>query len=97
MISVQNFTKKYILLRNVAHVLNAPQKYFAQPGRKAYFALCGKFWNHSFNIETQNNLFDIYVNSVLNYGAEIWGFHKGYDIEKFHLMFCKKLLGVKKS
>ena len=26
--------------------------------------------------------FDTYVGSILNYGAEIWGFHKATDIEK---------------
>lgn len=43
----------------------------------------------NFNVETQLNVFDTYVKSVLSYGAEIWGFHKGQDVEKVHINFCK--------
>jgi hypothetical protein len=28
------------------------------------------------------SVFDTYVNSILNYGCEIWGFHKAKDVEK---------------
>ena len=27
----------------------------------------------------------------------MWGFHKGNDIEKVHLMLCKRILGLKKN
>ena len=37
------------------------------------------------------------VGSVLNYAAEVWGFHKGPDVERLHTRFCRSLLGVKKS
>jgi len=33
----------------------------------------------------------------LNFSAEIWGYHKGPDVEIVHTKFCRKLLGVKKS
>jgi hypothetical protein len=26
---------------------------------------------------------------VLCYGCEVWGFHRGEEIEKWHLRFCK--------
>ena len=42
-------------------------------------------------------LFDVFVGSVLMYGAEIWGFTKETSIEKVHLKFCKNLLSVKLS
>lgn len=35
----------------------------------------------NFNVETQLNVFHTYE-SVLSYGAEIWGFHKGQDVKK---------------
>ena len=49
------------------------------------------------NVNTKLSLFDTYVGSVANYGCEVWGLHPAKDIEKVHLDFCKKILGVKKS
>ena len=34
------------------------------------------------------------VNSILSYASEVWGFHKGSEV---HLMFCKRILGVRKN
>lgn len=48
-------------------------------------------------METKLDLFDTYVGSILNYGCEIWGNHKGPDIERLHLNFMKRLLGVKRA
>ena len=42
-------------------------------------------------------LFDKLVLPVLLYGSEIWGFHKAVDIEKAHLLFCKKSLHLKRN
>ena len=33
----------------------------------------------------------------MNYGAEVRGFRKTLHIERIHLQFCKRLLGVKIS
>ena len=33
----------------------------------------------------------------MNYGSEVWGFSKATAVERVHLQFCKRLLGVKKS
>jgi hypothetical protein len=33
----------------------------------------------------------------LSYSTEIWGFNKFNDIERVHLKFCKRLLGVRKN
>ena len=41
--------------------------------------------------------FDKLVSPILNYGSEVWGFHKAPAIESVHLQFCEKLLGVKQS
>ena len=73
------------------------QKHTAQQGRKAMFSLMSNLRKFKFNIQTQCAVFDTYVNSILSYGAEVWGFHKGPDVEKVHTVFCKKLLGVKKN
>ena len=43
------------------------------------------------------DLFDKLITPILNYGSEVWGFHKAPAIESVHLQFCKKSLGVKQS
>ena len=42
-------------------------------------------------------LFDSLVGSILNYCAEVWGYHPGQDIERIHTKFCRKILCVKQS
>ena len=42
-------------------------------------------------------LFDAFVQSVLIYGSPVWGFTKSKDLERIHLKFCKRILGVKLS
>lgn len=39
-------------------------------------------------------MFDKYIASVLNYGAEVWGFHTGKDVERVHTNFFKLILRV---
>jgi hypothetical protein len=39
-------------------------------------------------------LFDAFVGSILNYGAEVWGYTKSKEIERIHLKFCKIILEV---
>ena len=85
------------LLFNYNGKFSKTQKHAADQGRKANFALSAKLKNHCFNVETQLSVFDTYVNSILNYGSEVWGLHKAPDVEKVHSSFCKTLLGVKKS
>ena len=46
-------------------------------------------------IKLMLDLFDTYVQSILNYGCEIWGFIKADNIEIVHKKFCKRILGVK--
>ena len=43
------------------------------------------------------DLFDKLIAPILNYSCEVWGFIQANAIERVHLQFCKKLLGVKKS
>ena len=42
-------------------------------------------------------LFDKLIRPILEYGAEVWGLSQAKCIERVHLQFCKKLLGVKQS
>ena len=42
-------------------------------------------------------LFDTYVQSILNYGCEIWGFSSVKKSERVHRKFLKRVLGVKMS
>jgi len=42
-------------------------------------------------------LFDAFVSATLNYGHGIWGFSKSKEIERIHMKFCKRILGVKSS
>ena len=50
-----------------------------------------KIQDDYFNTETLLLLFDTYVKSLVNYGCEVWGFHKGVDIETLHLSFLKSI------
>ena len=43
------------------------------------------------------DLFDKLILPILNYGSEVWGFSKATAVERVHLQFCKRLLGVKKT
>lgn len=42
-------------------------------------------------------MFDTLVLPILTYSSEIWGFENKSIIEKIHLQFCKKILGVRSS
>ena len=39
-------------------------------------------------------LFDFFINPVLSYAREIWGFSKSKEIERIHLNFLKSILNV---
>ena len=42
-------------------------------------------------------LFDKLIMPILHYGCEVWGFIPANAIERVHMQFCKRLLGVKKN
>ena len=42
-------------------------------------------------------LFDKLITPILHYASEVWGFHTAPAIERVHLKFCKRMLGVKTS
>ena len=39
-------------------------------------------------------LFDVKIQPILHYGAEVWGFHSAPNIEIVHTKFCKFVLGL---
>ena len=41
------------------------------------------------------DLFDKFIDPILNYGCEAWGFHPAPNIERVQLQFYKRTLGVK--
>ena len=70
----------------------------AGQAQKAIFKLNSylyKFTNISPRLTIE--LFDKLVSPILNYAAEVWGFFQATHIERVHLQFCKRLLGVKKT
>ena len=73
------------------------QKQLASQGRKAMFALKSSISNISLNHWLFLSLFDIYVCSIPSYGCEVWGCHKGSDIEKIHLDFLRYVFGVRRN
>jgi hypothetical protein len=93
---VENFTYLGIVF-NYNNKFTMAEKKIADQGRKAIFALNTNIRSMNLNKETVLSLFDCYVGSIFNYGSEVWGASKGINIEKVHMDFCKRLLGVKRT
>ena len=49
------------------------------------------------SIRHRLELFDKLILPILNYGSEVWGFHKGEAFGRIHLKFGKRILCVKTS
>lgn len=76
---------------------NAHQKYLAEQAKKALFALksnCSKIGH--LPLYVYNKIFDTKILPILHYGAEIWGFHDGIELERVHTNYCKFVLRVNK-
>ena len=69
----------------------------AGKGMRSLHSLFAMTRNMKVPINIMFNLFDSYVLSVLNYGAEVWGFLNSDNIEKVQKKFCKWILNVKQS
>ena len=71
------------------------QTALGEQARKAMFSLFSLFDMVSLNASEKLKMFDSMISPILNYGSEIWGFHKSVDIERLHLKFMKLILHVK--
>ena len=74
------------------------QNTLAGQARKALF-IVEKYIYKFTTLSTSHtiDLFDKLILPVLNYCSEVWGFIPAHTIERVHLQYCKKLLGVKKK
>ena len=71
----------------------------AEQANKAVFLLYRRV-NASFrnvNPVFMMDLFDKFIEPILSYGCEVWGFHPAKDIERVHLKFCKNNLKVRQT
>ena len=74
------------------------QNTLAGQAQKAIFKMNTYLYKFTFlSPRHKLELFDKLVTPILNYGSEIWGFIQVNTIERVHLQFCKRLLGVKKT
>ena len=70
----------------------------AGQAQKAIFKMMKYLYKFTFlSPRHKLELFDKLITPILNYGCEVWGFIQANAIERVHLQFCKRLLGVKKT
>ena len=62
---------------------------------KAYTSLLSVFSRVNPDTKTKSFLFDSLVAPILLYGSEICGAYSFKEIDKIHLRFCKRFIGVK--
>ena len=74
------------------------QNTLAGQAQKAIFQMNKYLYKFTFiSPKHKLDLFDKLVTPILNYGCEVWGVFQANSIERVHLQFCKRLLGVKKT
>ena len=75
---------------------NSAQIKLSEQATKAIFSMqknLRRFVN--LNPSFQIDLFDKLITPVLHYASEVWGFHPAPSIERVHLRFCKRILGIR--
>ena len=74
------------------------QNTLAGQAQKAIFKLNKYLYKFTFiSPKHKLDLFDKHISPILNYSSEVWGFCQANAIERVHMQFCKKMLGVKKT
>ena len=82
-----NFTTKISCKQGTDHLV--------AKGKKAIIYLRKAFQKYRETTgETFFKIFDSKVQPILQYPSEIWGLQRLENIEKIHLMACKRFLGV---
>ena len=70
----------------------------AGQAQKAIFKLNKYLYKFTFiSPKHKLELFDKLISPILNYSSEVWGFGQAKVIERVHIQFCKKVLGVRKT
>ena len=69
------------------------QRNLADRGLKAVYKLL-KDTHHLYDpdLKFMCSLYDKLVSPVVHYNCEIWGFHAEREVERTHLLFCKRIL-----
>ena len=62
---------------------------------KAYNSVLSVFSRLTLDLKTTLSMFDSLVAPILLYGSEVWGAYSFKEVDKLHLRFCKKMLGVR--
>ena len=73
------------------------QQRVAQHASFSLHNLFAVYNNLDLPISNRIELFDSLILPTINYGAEIWGYHEGPDVEIIHSKLCRKILGVRRS
>ena len=96
LILVTKFTYLGVTLSANVSFLQA-QKPLSKQALKAIFSLYTLFDSIYMDIAENLDLFDSMILHILNYGSEVWGFHKAPNIEKVHLKFMKTISCVRQQ
>jgi len=64
---------------------------------KAMNCLLYNLKTFDFTAKCKCKLFDAIVSSILMYSCEVWGGCKFKEVERMHVLFCKRILNVKLS
>ena len=72
-------------------------KALSEQALKAYNSLLSVFTRIKLDIKTKLSLFDSMVVPILLYGSEVWGIYENKEIDKLHIKFCKRILGVRQQ
>jgi len=72
------------------------QKTLTGHSLKAIFQMNKRLYKFTYvNVQHRQDLYDKLITPLMNYAGEVWEFIKENSIEKVHMQFCKKILGVK--
>ena len=74
------------------------QKTLAGQAQKAIFNLNKYLYKFTYISPAHKlELYDKLISPILGYSCEVWGFCQANTIERVHMQYCKKPLGVKKT